>query len=176
MTTSPPSWSRPPFEPGNTQAVTHGAFSPRLVEPAARELVAQLLADDDNAHLRAPRWQPALLNWARLQCRADRYGEHLDRLDIEQQMAPPRGGARSPVDTWSGLVKAATNAAAQLGLTPTSSAKLTRDLASASTMTALGARHPLTAALERISEQRAIEATVVEQRPASDQLEAEHGR
>lgn len=167
---------RPPFEQGNAQAVTHGAFTPRIVEPAARALVDQVLDDEDNAHLRAPRWRPMLLNYARLQVRADRYGEHLDRLDPEEQMTPPRGGARAAVEVWMALVKAATNAADKLGLTPTSHAKLSKDLASTAAMSALGARHPLRAALERIADQRqAIEGTVVEpehDEPVSDNLEA----
>ncbi len=34
---------QPPFEPGNTVALSHGARSPRMVEPIARELAAELV-------------------------------------------------------------------------------------------------------------------------------------
>ncbi len=37
-------YSWPPFAVGNRAALHHGAFSPRVFEPLARELAARLLA------------------------------------------------------------------------------------------------------------------------------------
>jgi hypothetical protein len=72
---------RPPFAKGNQLAATsHGAYSPRRVDPLASELVEQLLADDDVAYLRAPKWGPAVWAWGRCEARIQLVAEYL--LDL----------------------------------------------------------------------------------------------
>lgn len=150
-----PGWSRPPFEPGNVVALKHGARSPRLIEPEAAALVDAVLADPDLAYLRAQKWRPTLENWARAQRAADRFGAYLEAMPVEKQAMPPRGGAKSPIDQWLGMVRAATGLADRLGLTPTSAARLSRDMSASSYMQGLTSDHPLIAALD--AKQRARE-------------------
>jgi len=63
-------WQRPPFEPGNDAAVTHGATSAALVEPRARELAPQIL--DANPHLDPNRDGPAVLRYGLALARCER--------------------------------------------------------------------------------------------------------
>jgi hypothetical protein len=136
---------RPPFQPGNTYgfapgnqhavgqgnslAVVHGAYSPAVIEPRARELLEATLADPQLAYLDQPAYAPVLRNWATVQARAEVFGEWLADQDPDQQITPPRGGAKSPLDTYLGMVRTSTGLADRLGLTPLSRARLGKDLA-----------------------------------------------
>jgi len=126
---TPPDWQRPEFEPGNDLAVKSGAWSPARVEPKAEALLAGTLADPALAYLTAPSYAPVLRHWATVQTRSELFGEWLFAKPMDEQITPPRGGAKSPLDVWLGMVRTATALADKLGLTPLSRARLGRDLA-----------------------------------------------
>jgi hypothetical protein len=72
------SWA--PFQHGNEIGLRHGAWSDRHMDPWATELVEGLLADDDVAYLRAPRWAAAVWAWARTEARVALVTEYLTDL------------------------------------------------------------------------------------------------
>lgn len=145
MTTSrpgfgPPRWegdTRPPFAESNAMARKHGAWSDRKISPIAAELLAdvdQLLADDpDLAHLTSPVFRPALRAWARTEARVELVAAWLDErtdgalpgdLDADGEIRPA-------ADLLTRLEGQALKHRAQLGLDPTSMARLRRDAGSA---------------------------------------------
>jgi hypothetical protein len=72
------------FEQGNQAAVTHGAFSPRKLDPLIAEITAwvQSLAADARpdspiAHLRREERLPAILAWARAEARVLRFDAYV---------------------------------------------------------------------------------------------------
>jgi hypothetical protein len=114
---------RPPFEPGNEAAVTHGARSPKRIEELARRIDADLLQ-------RAPwvaEYPEALTAYAR--------AESVARLLYSAVTKP---GMRLG-DTIVARYVTAENAAAKhrdaLGLTPRSEAQVARDRAAATAST-----------------------------------------
>jgi hypothetical protein len=124
-----PDWQRPPFEPGNEVAVRHGAYSPRRVDPLARELVDQALADEALAYLRAPRWRAGVWAWARAEARVQLLTEwladHREGVDELGTVAPVLGALLR----WE---VRASNARTWLGLDPLSAARLGRDVTATS--------------------------------------------
>lgn len=127
-------WDRrhPPYEPGNTVAQVHGAYSPRKVDPLAAELLEAVLADPATAYLQASRWRPALLAWAKAEAQAQLLSEYLARRGEESgdgvgDLADPR-----VLSAYALLHRAESRAESgrsQLGLTPLSAARLGRDKA-----------------------------------------------
>lgn len=120
---------RPPFPPGNDLATQHGAYSPRKVDPLARELVDLVLADTGLGYLQAPAYRPALWAWARAEAQAQLLTEYLERRG--------KGGVG---DLGDERVKAAylllhraearaLSGRRQLGLDPLSRARLGKDVA-----------------------------------------------
>jgi hypothetical protein len=140
-----------PFEPGNTVAEQHGAFSPRKVDPLAREIRDQVLVDEQLAYLRAPRWQPAVWSWCQveaqlqllteyLNARGKEAGDGVGNLDEDRVRSAYllQHRARAHADRLRG----------QLGLTPVSWARLMKDgnvarAAAASTATVMAKLHQL---------------------------------
>ncbi|MGQ0479705.1 MAG: hypothetical protein ACT4O0_01540 [Pseudonocardia sp.] len=144
-------YSWPPFEPGNEVAVTHGAWSPRRVDPLATELVDTLLADPDVSFLRAPAYRTALWAWGRAEAQVQLLTEYIaDNGGIAEALA--EHGSEESDETHDGgrsrrvsrsrrvgsalaaLDRAEARAAslrARLGLDPLSRARLGRDVAAA---------------------------------------------
>jgi hypothetical protein len=136
---------RPPFTPGHELAnghgrpPEHGAYSPRKVEPLARELVDLVLADESCQHVHASMYRPALWAWARAEAQAQLLTEFLIGAaaaagngvgDLEQERV------RS---AYLLLHRAETRAATgrtRLGLDPLSRQRLHRDRAAAAADTA----------------------------------------
>lgn len=124
---------KPPFEPGNDLAVTHGAYSPRKVNPLARELVDLVLAQaaQPNAatsYLLDPTYRPVLVEWgeagARVQLLREALTERYDGTGITkkgEELGVSRAYERA-VARFAALSK-------QLGLDPLSRARLGRDVA-----------------------------------------------
>ena len=113
---------RPPFP------VTHGAYSPKRVDPVASGLVHDLLADEEVAYLRAGYFLPAIWAWARAEARVLLLTEWLaDRPPTEGKPMP----ALEQLRQWESTAAAART---RLGLDPTSRAKLLKDLAVTSAM------------------------------------------
>lgn len=78
-------YSWPPFEQGNTAAVTHGARSDRLVEPRAREIAQDVLAL--NPHLDSGRDGPAVVRYSVALARIERVyawlGDQADEVFVD---------------------------------------------------------------------------------------------
>src|SRR5829696_6809793 len=60
-----------PFETGNEAAVKHGAYSARVREPRAQELIDWILGQGALRHLHEQSFRPALWRWAQRQAMAD---------------------------------------------------------------------------------------------------------
>jgi len=123
-------YSWPPAEPGNELALKHGAFSPRYIDPMARELVEHALAlagesGSGLAYLAEGKFRLALAAWARAQCIADRL-----LAACVQEGALEAGGTDSSALTqlhrWEGRAQ---SLRAELGLSPASWARLRNELA-----------------------------------------------
>lgn len=121
---------RPPFEPGHTLTLHHGAHSPRHVDPVAAEHAAAVLSDPATAFLAAPAWRPAVWAWARAEAqvelltaylagRAEETGDGVGDLADERVLA-----------AYALLHRAESRASvgrSRLGLDPLSAARLGRD-------------------------------------------------
>lgn len=129
---------RPPFEPGNpyrvqpgnTLAVTHGAFSQRMVAPVAQALADAVLADPTIAYLQQPSYRPALLAWAAAEARVIIIEQWVDGMPIESAAESERGQT-SPLELLRKWEATASTHRARLGLDPLSRARLGRDVAAA---------------------------------------------
>jgi hypothetical protein len=108
-------------KPGNTLALKHGARSPRVYEPIARELVAAVL--DEREDLAA--YHHAVEAWADAEARAALIRAHLAKGDVG--MLDAEGEPRESLLKW--LVqfeKRAESGRQRLGLDPRSHAELLR--------------------------------------------------
>lgn len=128
-------YSWPPFQPGHTLSVRHGAYSPRRVDPLAAEIVQGLLGDTSTAYLQAPRYRLAL--WAlgraeaQVQLLSEWLGEHAEEAgdgvgDLSDE------ATRSAYLLLHRAESRADRSRARLGLDPLSAARLGRDVVAAS--------------------------------------------
>ena len=127
---------RPPFEPGNqvavgkTNALEHAAYSPRHVDPLAQEIRDAVLTDPEIAYLKAPRWAPAVWAWAQAEAQHQLLTEYIAKRGEES--ADGVGDLDQPRVMSAYLLQHRARAHAdrlrsQLGLTPTSWAKLVKN-------------------------------------------------
>lgn len=123
-----PAWSRPPFEPGNELAVTHGAWSVRKLQPAAAKLLEGLRLDDQVAYLRQPAYGPALAAWAQAEARVMLIEVWVDAMPMQAQ-TESKQGQTSPLELLRKWEATASTHRARLGLDPLSRARLGRDVA-----------------------------------------------
>lgn len=148
---------RAPFEPGNTAALQHGAFSPRFVDPLAADLVRLVLEDPQVGYLTAPAYRPALWAWARAEAQAQLLVEYLARagqesgdgvgdLDLDR--------VRTAYLLLHRAESRADRSRARLGLDPLSRARLGKDVAQAKAADAAA----LMAELHRLEQQGQIHA------------------
>jgi hypothetical protein len=122
------SWAS--FEVGNSVGLRHGAWSDRNVDPRASELVEGLLADDDVAYLRAPRWAAAVWAWARTEARVALVTEYLTGLVGAGRLGDLDDPKVSAAYRLLGRFEAAAmQQRGRLGLDPASAAKLGKDVA-----------------------------------------------
>jgi hypothetical protein len=116
-------YSWPPFEAGNLAAVRHGAWSPRIVDPLAEELVAAI---ESTVDWWRPCDRPGVMAWARTEARCQLLAEWLaDRggdIDDEDEVRPA-------ADPLTRLEARAESLRSKLGLDPLSRARLGRDVA-----------------------------------------------
>lgn len=136
---------RPPFEPGHDLAKghgrppVHGAYSPRQVEPLARELVDLVLADEACQHVHAPMFRPALFAWARAEAQVQLVTEYLMTEATSAGNALGRLEEEHVRTAYLLLHRAETRATTgrtRLGLDPLSRSRLGRDRAAAAADTA----------------------------------------
>jgi hypothetical protein len=119
---------RPPFAPGNTLAVTHGAYSPARVDPIAQTYIDELVADPGTAYLTAHRFRAALWHWAQAQAKVQLLTEWVDGMSL-QQAADSARGQTSPLELLRKWMATSQTWAARLGLDPLSAARLGKDVA-----------------------------------------------
>ncbi len=119
-------YSWPPFEKRNTAALRHGANSERSIAPLAAQIVAA--AVERIPWLDVPEFGPALTAWGRAEARCALVSEWLDEHGL---LDPETGAQRPAADFAVKLERLAAEARARLGLDPSSSARLQRDLGAA---------------------------------------------
>lgn len=119
-----------PFEDGNDAAVKHGAYSPKVRQPRAEELVNWILAQDALRHVHDQSFRPALWRWAQRQAMADLLFVALTRHHAE---APCAGceQCRSWEVRWQIFDRTAERAGQSIGLDPQSRADLLLKMAGA---------------------------------------------
>lgn len=136
---------RPPFAPGNELTMKHGAQSPRRVDPLATQLQRELLANDEVAYLRSPRFAAAVRSWATAEAKVALIAQWVAGMDIEAA-AESGQGKTSPLELLRKWETTAANHRARLGLDPMSAARLGKDVAQGKAADAAAA---LTAAREK---------------------------
>jgi hypothetical protein len=115
------SW--PQAKKGNDLATTHGAWSQKVVDPVARDLVSTLL--DQVGYLSDPSYQAAVWAWARHEAcvlTISAWLEQHGHLDED-------GNPRPAVSALKDFERLAASARTRLGLDPLSRAQLGRDIA-----------------------------------------------
>lgn len=131
-------YSWPPFEAGNTAAVTHGVWSARKVSPLTAELITAVQSSATRpgstvSYLADPSYALAVKRWATLEARCELIRTWLDdRTDIEAGQPgdiDEDGEVRPAADLLVRLEGQAAKAAERLGLDPLSRSKLGRDVA-----------------------------------------------
>jgi hypothetical protein len=120
---------RPPFQPGNQLAVTHGAFSAARTDPIARQYITELAADPTLSYLDQPRFAAGLWQWATAQARVQLLSEWVDKMSMETSTYSGKGQT-SPLELLRKWMSTAQTYAARLGLDPLSAARLGKDVAS----------------------------------------------
>ena len=113
----------PQIKPGETLAQKHGAFSDRVVDPVARELVGVVLAQV--SYLGDPSYEPAVWSWARSEARVLVLSKWLDENGTLDENGVPRPALTALKD----FERLASTARSRLGLDPLSRAQLGRDVA-----------------------------------------------
>ena len=138
MTEHPAGWvpefegQRPPFQPGHELSVTHGAYSPRIVDPIAKDLVDMMLEDSTLDYLKKPAFRPALWAWARAEAQAQLMTEYLSKA---AEATGDGVGDLNAEHVRSGYLllhraeARADRSRARLGLDPLSRARLGKDVA-----------------------------------------------
>lgn len=121
---------RPPFQPGNTLAVTHGAYSSKRTDPIARRYIDELAGDPGLEYLTAPRFHAAVWAWASTMAKVELLQEWVDGMPI-QQAADSDKGKTSALELLRKWMATAQTQAARLGLDPLSAARLGKDIAGA---------------------------------------------
>jgi hypothetical protein len=121
---------RPPLPAGHEVTVQHGAYSPRAVHPLAVEIRDSVLADPEVAYLQAPRWAPAVWAWAQAEAQHQLVSEYLAKCGLESGDGIgdlDKERVRSAYLIQHRARAHADRLRGQLGLTPSSWAKLTKD-------------------------------------------------
>lgn len=110
-------YSWPPFEPGNTVSVRHGANSARMVRPVAQRIEAELLAAPGLEYLGHRLFAARLAKYAWACARVELVKAWCDRMDWEAAAAG-REGHEPPLELLRRLSEHAARLGAACGLTP----------------------------------------------------------
>ena len=111
-------------KPGNFLALKHGAWSPRIYEPIAAEIVAGVLAERPQLD----RYRAALVAWADAEARCQTLRDYLAEVGMLDG-----GKVRPAMDLLLKLERQADKARQRLGLDPKADADLAKSTADAST-------------------------------------------
>lgn len=120
---------RPPFQPGNDLAVTHGAYSRSRTDPIARRFIEEIVSDEATAYLAAPAYHSTLWNWAMLMAQCELIQTYIEGMSFAEASNSSRG-AVSPLDLLARFTRSALTLAKELGLTPLSRARLGKSISS----------------------------------------------
>lgn len=161
---------RPPFQPGNSTSVTHGATSPARVAELAAELEAEARGSASwPAHLHSPVWAAAVRDYFRARAVSELLWRWLADQDDVMAMLAETGREESEETSGKGRSKRVTASkrvgavlshynmmqgrvmtlSRRLGLDPQSHVAIAAAMASTAYMLASGAQHPLDAAVDR---------------------------
>jgi hypothetical protein len=113
----------PMVQKGNALAKKHGAWSDKIVDPVARDLVRIVL--EQVGYLADPSYEPAVWAWARAEARVLVLNAWLDTNGTLDEQGVPRPALSALKD----FERLASSARARLGLDPLSRAQLGRDVA-----------------------------------------------
>lgn len=148
-------YSWPPFEPGHTKSVKHGAASPRLVSPIAERLAADLVESAPWAGGR--QFAETVRAWAWAQAQCVLLHEYLDVHGVLDDRGVPRPavGLLERVETRAASLRG------ELGLSPLALARLLGALGQLNGEAAVGGLEQLAAAGRAVrvgAERRALTA------------------
>jgi len=118
---------RPPFQPGNELAVTHGAYSAKRIDPVANQFRDEILSAPAMQYLLEPQYAAVFWQYCRTAARIQAIEDALDGMSIEEAAYSGRGQT-----SWLELLRkwtsTLTTLAARCGLDPLSYAKLGKDV------------------------------------------------
>jgi hypothetical protein len=121
---------RPPFQPGNQLAVTHGAYSSKRIDPVAAGFRDEILSSPAMQYLLEPQYAAIFWQYCRTAARIQAIEDALDGMPIEQAAYSGKGQT-----SWLELLRkwtsTLTNLASRCGLDPRSFAALGRDVSQA---------------------------------------------
>jgi hypothetical protein len=106
--------------------MTHGAYTPRIVDPLAREMLESILGHDQIGYLNDPTYSHALWAWARAEVRVQLLEEYVNEHGRFDQNGRETSASLS-LDKAEG---SAAKARQRLGLDPLSRAQLGKDMTS----------------------------------------------
>jgi hypothetical protein len=122
-------YSWPPFQPGHTVNLVHGARCEKMIAPRAQALETAVMESAEFPDLvRSPVFRMSLTAWTRAEAVASLLYEYIAGLEPGEMMTPRLAGTRAPVDLWRTAESHAAKLRGELGLTPTGYAKISRDL------------------------------------------------
>lgn len=110
-------YSWPPFEAGNTAAVTHGISSPRMVDPIVRRIKRELRSIPELDYLSTPRFAEPLERYARVAAQSELIESWMADKPMEL-LTDSVGGKTSPLELSRLLTSRAIKLAAKCGLSP----------------------------------------------------------
>lgn len=121
-----------PFQPGNQVALTHGAYSDRLIAPRAREIAQGMQeAGELPDYLAQPRYRGAVMDLATALARRERLEVWLEATAAEG--VPPElsenGEVRSAAAFLAKVERSIERLRDRLGLSPLAAARLGKDVA-----------------------------------------------
>lgn len=119
---------RPPFMPGNTLSVKHGAFSASRTDPIAQRFIDEVASDPNSQYLTAPMFRAQLWTWAVASARVELLSQWVDDMSMEQATYSGKGQV-SPLELLRKWMTTVQTLSARLGLDPLSAARLGKDVA-----------------------------------------------
>lgn len=121
-----------PFQDGNQAALTHGAYSDRLIEPRAQE-IAQGMQDAGELpdYLAQPRYRGAVMDLATALARRERLEQYLAEQSTEgtPMELTDNGEVRAAAVLLERVERAVERHRDRLGLSPLAAARLGKDVA-----------------------------------------------
>jgi len=117
---------RPPFQLGNTLAVTHGANSPKRVDPVATGFRDEILAQPHMAFLGQPEYATIFWAWCRQAARVQLLEDYCDSMTMRAAADGARG-TTPPLELLRKHTATLLTLTQRLGLDPLSYQKLRKD-------------------------------------------------